>query len=314
MNSINAELFEKNILWFEKYSAENIDTEIDLNMNIIDDVSESTPLLRISNLFDYAILPDNKWEFYSDIAVKFPHVASVMVRSQYHIISDNFKWDILFDLEKLRAIIYNSITNALLEFRLICKKFDVELTDEMKDKDPEITDEMIIGVCENIIHEYNTLRKPYDLANENEITVIELICPSSSSISITLNLTFLVMEQILFNNLGFNRAQNRDAFFAIVPEMKFYTLRMKCIQIGKHEVKMTSEDVHYFLICMDCALQTLLGENGDLLTPVLESKNITVDVQNTWFKSAAELMKVCRQSVEDSIQRNEKFDWGTLIK
>lgn len=314
MNAINVELFEKNILWFEKFSPENMDTEIDLNMDVLNVENESTPMLRISNLFDYAILPNNKREFYSDIAVKFPHVAAVMVRSQYHISSDNFEWDHLFELDKLRVIIYNSIINALLEFRIICQKNDVELLDEMKEKDPEITDEMIIGVCENIIYEYNTIRKPYDLENEDGLREIELNCPSSSSIILTLNLTFLVMEQVLFNNSAFNRPHNRDKFFEIVPEMKFYSLRMKCIQIGKHAVELTAEDVHYFLICMDCALQTLLGDKGDYLIPALESRGVTDDAQQKWFTSAAELIKVCRQSVEDSIQRNEKFNWGTLIK
>lgn len=313
MNRIQVELFEEDILWFEQYSAENVDTEFDFEPENDDEQDGAAPMMRIGSLFDYVTLPDNKWEFYSDISVKLPQVAAVMVRSQYSVYSEDFEWDHLFSLENLRPIISNALMNALVEFRLLCIQNEVDLSPEMREKDPEVTSEMIEGVCGNIVDEYLSHRKRYDIANEAALKEIELRCPSSNATNITLNLTFLVMEQILFNNTRFNRRHNREIFFPVVPEMKFYSLRMKCIQIGKHEVAMTAEDVHYFLICMDCALQTVLGDKGDRVIPVLEERGANDAVQQIWFKSATDLVNVCRQSVEDSIERKEKFDWNKMI-
>ena len=313
MNTIKVVLFEKNTLWFEKYSSQNLDTEIDFEMNEDVDSNGDVPLMKVSSLFDYAILPDDKWEFYSDISVKLPHLAAVMIRSQYSVHSEDFEWDHLFIVENVKPIITNSINNALLEFRNICIENLVNLTPEMKEKDPEVTEEMIEMVCNNMVEQYFTIRKPNDIENGEAFTEIELKCPKAGFTDVTLNLTFLIMEQILFNNIGFNRRHNREVFFRIVPEMKFYSLRMKCIQIGEHDVDLTIMDVHLFLICMDCALQMILGDKADSLIPVLEQRGVTNETQMLWFKSATDLVNACRDSVQDSIERKEKYEWNKLI-
>lgn len=313
MNTIKIELFEKNTLWFEKYSPENMDTEIDLEM-IEDEGPDAVPMMKVGNLFDYATVSDGHWEFYSDISVKLPHLAAVMIRSQYKIYSEDFRWDDFFSVENVKPVLTNAINNALYEFRHICIKNSVALTSEMMAEDPVVPDEAIHKVCEHVVYEYVTHRKIFDTANSEALREIELRCPSTWPVDITLNLTFLVMEQILFNHRGFNRHHNREVFFSIVPEMKFYSLRMKSIQIGQHNVDFTVMDVHYFLICMDCALQMVLGDKADLLLPVLEERGATDEVQKMWFKSATDLVNACRESVEDSIERNEKFDWSKMIR
>ena len=313
MNTIKVELIEKNTLWFEKYSPENLDTEIDFEM-MEEESLEAVPIMKVGNLFDYATLPEHQWEFYSDISVKLPHLAAVMIRSQYKIYSEDFEWDHFFVVENVKPILTNAINNALFEFRHICLQNSVALTPEMSREDPIVPDETIEKVCENMVDQYLTLRKPFDMANSEALTEIELKCPSLGPAEVTLNLTFLVMEQILFNNRRFNRIHNREVFFGIVPEMKFYSLRMKSVQIGEHNVDLTVMDVHYFLICMDCALQMVLGDKADLLIPILEERGATDEVQKMWFKSATDLIHACRESVEDSIERKEKFDWIKMIR
>jgi len=313
MNTINIELFEKNTLWFEKYSQENLDTEIDIEINESGENVDPGPQFKICCLFDYATLPDKRWEFYCDVFVKLPHVAVVMIRSQYKVFSDNFEWDSLFVVENMKLILTNSIYNALFEFKDICVANSIALTPEIIEKKPEVPNEMIDLVCENVVDEYFTHRKPNDIVNNLALKEIELRCPMSEQVNITLNLTFLVMEQVLFNNLRFKRRENQDVFFKIVPEVKFYTLRMKCIQIGQHEVELTVMDLHFLLICMDCAIQMVLGDKGDLLIPVLEERGVTNEIQTAWFKSATELLHATRDSVADSMERNEKFEWNKMI-
>jgi hypothetical protein len=314
MNEIEVVLFEKNILWFEKYSDENLDTEMDFEMEGENGSGDASSMLKIGSLYDYATLPDNRREFYSDISVKLPHMASVMIRMQFNVIAEVFHWDYLFTVENIKPILTMSIDSALKEFRYICIKQDVDLAPKMKTTDPQVPEELIDQLCENTVEEYFTHRKPYDTANALAMSEIEISCPPTDPVNITLNLTFLVMEQILFNHHGFNRRHNREVFFEIVPEMKFNSLRMKCIQIMKHKVDLTVVDLHYFLICMDCAIQTALGDKGHLLTQVMEERGANSDVQNLWYKNASELIKACRGSVETSIKRAEKFDWSKMIR
>jgi hypothetical protein len=314
MNEIEVVLFEKNILWFEKYSDENLDTEIDFEMESNDGSEDGSPMLRVGSLYDYATLPNNRREFYTDISVKLPHMASVMIRMQFNVIAEVFDWDYLFTFENIKPILTMSIDSALKEFRYICIKHDVDLTAGMKNADPKVPEELIDQLCENTVEEYLNHRKPYDTANALAMKEIEINCPPTDPVNITLNLTFLVMEQILFNHHGFNRRHNREVFFNIVPEMKFNSLRMKCIQIRKQQVDLTVVDLHYFLICMDCAIQTALGDKGQLLIQVMEERGANTDVQNLWYKNASDLIKACRGSVEMSIKRGEKFDWSKMIR
>jgi len=313
MNTIKIELFEKNTLWFEKFTPENLDTEIDIEINENGENVDVDTQFKICCLFDYATLPDKRWEFYCDVFVKLPHVAVLMIRSQYKVDSVDFKWDNLFVVENMKLIMTNSIYNALFEFKDICLENSIALAPEIIEKEPEVPIELIDLVCENVVDEYLTHRKPNDIVNNLALKEIELRCPMSEPVNITLNLTFLVMEQVLFNNRSFNRKQNQDIFFKIVPEVKFYTLRMKCIQIGQHEVELTVMDLHFLLICMDCAIQMVLGDKGDFLIPVLEERGVTNEIQTVWFKSATELLHATRISVADSLDRNEKFEWSKMI-
>jgi len=313
MNTIEIELFEKNTLWFEKFTPENLDTEIDIEINEDGENVDVDTQFKLGCLFDYATFPDNKWEFYCDVFVKLPHVAAVMIRSQYKVYSADFEWDNLFIVENIKPVLTDSITNALIDFKDICIENSVALTTEIIQTNPELPDEMIDLVCKNSVDEYLTHRKPNDIVNSQALKEIELRCPMSLHINITLNLTFLVMEQILFNNNGFNRRQNQEVFFKIVPEVKFYTLRMKCIQIGQHQVDLTVMDVHFFLICLDCAIQIVLGDKGDSLIPVLEQRGVTDEIQKVWFKSATDLLHTSRKSVADSMERDEKFEWSKMI-
>ncbi|WP_243346052.1 hypothetical protein [Parabacteroides sp. FAFU027] len=312
MTEIEVVLFEKNILWYEIYSAECPDTEIDLET--MEDQDSENPMMKLGSMYDYAILEDNSREFYTDIIVKLPHTAAMMMRSQYSIKADGFEWEYLFYPERLKPIVYDALMNSMIEFRAFCADKGVKLPAEMLAQEPELTDEMVDGVCYNFVEDYNSYRKIYDAANADAQKEIELNCPRSNGAIVTLNLTFLVMEQILFYNRRFNRAHNREAFFNVVPEMKFNTLRMKCIQIGQHPVALTVEDIHYFLICMDCALQMILGDKADYLTPVLQQRGVTEEVQQMWFKNASQLLNACRKSVEDSTRKGEKFDWSGMIR
>jgi hypothetical protein len=312
MNIKEIILFDLNILWYEIYTTDNPNFENDsaISGEIVDD---GLDMVLINN-FDYATLPDNRREFYSDMTMRLPKVASVTIRSQFKIVAEDFDWDLFFDVDILNQIIAVALESTTTAFKDICKENAVVLPPEMTKEEYKADEKMTKQLCKDLVSQYFNNRKLYDIANEKQLKNIGLTCPMGNTMNISLNITFLVMDEILFNNKNFNRRHNRDAFFKYVPEMKYNSLRMKCIQIGQHDVQLTEMDVHFFLKCIDCAVHMLVGDKCDFLIPVLEQRNVTREVQGIFFKSAGKLFAIYNDMPAEKDYKEEKIEWDKLIK
>jgi hypothetical protein len=85
---------------------------------------------------------------------------------------------------------------------------------------------------------------------------------------------------------------------------------MKCIQIDKHSVALSSLDVQLFLIILDCYLQMLLGDKADVLNAVLEDRGVNSNHRNMYFKSSTELFSIFHDSAIAPVQT----DWNSIIR
>jgi hypothetical protein len=305
-------LFELNILWSEIYTTNNPDLENDL-LKSDEVIGDGLDMVLVHN-FDYEALPDNRWEFYSDMTMRLPDVASITIRSQFQILAEDFDWDLFFNEEILNPLIEAALNATTDSFKYFCQENNLILPGDMSKEGYKVGEEMVKRLCKDLVTQYFNHRKFYDIDNEININKIALICPMGTTMNISLNLTFLVMDEILFNNKNFNRKQNRDVFFEYVPEMKYNSLRMKCIQIGKHDVTLTGADEFFFMKCITCAVQMLVGDKSDFLIPVLEERNVTREVQGIFFKSASKLVDLYNSLPEEKGFNEEKFEWNKMIQ
>lgn len=313
MGAINLKLFEKTVLWYEIFSSQNPDFKTSLDELEENEIGGKGAIVSLINNFDYATLPNNEWHFYSYITVHLPNVVSVTAAVQYKFFSDDFNWDQFFTVEVFKPAFVNAVENAVMLFHDFCLKNALEADAEFTKEGFMPDDKLINGICEDTIDIYFNNRKLNDIANYPAQIEIQLSSPYCKETYITLTLTFIVLSEILFFNSEFNRKHNREEFFKKVPEMKFYSLWTKCSRMAKQDVELTVMDTSLFLICVDCAMQMVLGDKADLLIPLLEQKGVTGDVQKIWFKSSTALFNAFCKNGTDPLNGEEKIDWNKLI-
>lgn len=310
-------LYKVDLLWFEKYSAENPDVEEFLGMppeELAEPDSPENPMFVMTCGYDYGVNSDGVKEVYMDSFTKLPHYGALKLRSYYEIENKtDFEWDDVFLPERFRVIVENATQNGLKNFVTQCEAQGVKLSPEMLAHQPDTPREQIDALTANLINDYFDYRKPFMEGNAEAINMHALTIPPNQNWTITLHLTLLVMEEVLFNNLHFNRRKNREKFFEVVPESSFYSLRNKCILLNKQEITFNQLEIHYWLIAQDCALQMAMGEKGDALTPIMVSRGFTAEIQKIWHTGAGKIVEMCRGTVEVSIASKEKFDWYKIL-
>lgn len=299
--------------WIDIYTTDNPDLEINLARS--DEHLEDGFDMSLINNFDYETLPGNRREFYSDLTMRMPNVASITIRSQFQIVAEDFDWDLFFAEDILYPLIEAALNSTTNSFKSICQNNHLQLPTLMLEEGYTVGEEMVKQLCKGIVDQYFNNRRQYNIENKEAIETIALECPMGTTMNISLNVTFMLLDEILFNNKHFKKKQNRAIFFTYVPEMKYNTLRMKCIQIGKHDVKLTQMDVYFFLKCIDCAVQMLVGDKSDYLIAGVDPQNITPKIQHVLFKSASELFAIYNNNPKDKNSLNEeKLEWNKLIQ
>lgn len=318
MNStatIKIELAKVDLLWFEIYTDENPDSESFLGKLPDDEPDDPcNPMFVLTCGYDFAFGSEQVRELYLDPFVKLPDYATMKFRFHYRAEEvENMEWDDLFVTDRLKVLVENAFESGLQQFRSVCEAKGVKLPLVMLNHKPDLPTFEIDKMTEHLIEDYFTLRKPFMQKNAEYFNSHAITIPSRQNWVITMHLTMLIMEEVLFHNLHFDRKNNRESFFDVVPEALFFTLRNKCIQLAQHELVLNQMELHYFLIAQDCALQMAMGENGDALQPLMVSRGFTEEVQKIWCKGASGLVENCRGGVEASIASGEKFDWCKIL-
>jgi len=312
--NISFELFKVDILWFEKFSPDNPDLENFVGKFADEPEDPGMPMFVLTCDYDFDIDRDQIRIFYLDTYAKLPHYASLKIRTHYRLEEiEDFEWDDLFVPVRLRVLVVNAIQNGLYHFVKHCKANGVTLPAGILEHEPEIPPHEIDHLTDHLIDDYFDHRKPFIESNAGAIAMHAITIPPNQNWIITLHLTLLVMEEVLFYNLHFNRRKNREKFFEVVPEPFFYSLRNKCIQLNEQEITFNQVEVHYWMIAQDCALQMAMGDKADVLTPVILSRGFTDEIQKIWYTGAAKIVESCRGTVQDSIECKEKFDWYKIL-
>jgi len=313
MNPIGLNLVRETILWYDIFSPENPDPELGMEELVEDKQAGTGPAVGLFSNFDYATLPNNEWQFYYYITIHLPNLVSVTSAFEYKFIADNFNWDQFFTLETIRPSFVKAVENCVTLFLEFCEDHGLArgtgLTQEGCLPDAGLIDQ----ISSDVVDTYFRFYKINDMANYPAQVQIQLYRKRNQETYISLTLTFEVLLDILFFNNGFNRKHNREVFFKEVPELKFYTLWLKCSAMADRDVELTEMDTHFFLIGVACAVQIMLGEKGDLFIPSLEEKGFTEEARKIWFKTSAALLKIFREGDYGSVP-GEEIDWTKLIR
>ena len=178
-------------------------------------------------------------------------------------------------------------------------------------------DEITFTISKNIIDQYFTYRQHVDIAYSWLMDHPGLEFPPSNETMITLKGTFAIIDEVLYRNAAFDRAKNLEIFNKIVPESKYFTLKINCIAIDKNPVRLSLYNINLFYHCLECALQMIAGDKADILIPALDRNGMTKEVLEIFAVSGTEMLHYLHEMLEDSKaqlwDREKQPDWNKLI-
>jgi len=306
MKEIEGDVVQKNFLWFEAFHPDHPEV---INENYDPD----NPTLLFISSFDYEKRPADKWRIYIDIGIKLMPIAKIKVRLAFEFKSKGISWDDIFEIEVIRNMVDLTMQQCIITFKENCKESAIELPFEIP-----YSEEVVLQISNTLIAQYFDIRMPQDIANAYLLSKTGLECKPEIDSVILLKCTFMVLDELFYNSKQFDRKHNLEVFSDYVPEPKYFTIKMNCGEIDEHRVKLNYLDTILFYICVDCALQMLLGDKSDLLIAALEKNGFTDEIRKAFLKHGTAFFEQYQTKVRMPgvriVNLEEKHDWNLLFR
>ena len=306
MKEIEGNVVQKNFLWFEAFHPDHPEV---INGNFDPD----NPTLLFISSFDYEKRPSDKQRVYIDIGIKLMPIAKIKVRLAFEFKSRGISWEDIFNIEVIRNMVDLTMEQCIITFKENCKESAIELPFEIP-----FSEDVVLQISNTMIAQYFNIRMPQDIENAYLLSKIGLECKPKIDSVILLKCTFMVLDELFYNNKLFNRQHNLEVFADYVPEPKYFTIKMNCSEIDEHAVKLNYMDTILFYICVDCALQMFVGDKSDLLIAALEKNGLTKEIRKAFLKHGTAFFeqyqtKVLMPGVR-IVNLEEKHDWNLLFR
>ena len=304
MQKIEVSIFENRILWFESMLSEDGELEKETSSSIN---------VTFGSNFDYGLLPENNFFIYIDIGLTIPKHAAIMTRSGFTFALKGPTWNDIFIYDLFNPMVSIAIINCYKGLKRECSLNNIELP-----KGLETSEQVGQILTQNIIDQYHNYRKKEDLLNKVLIESEGLEIVPDDDITTLIKGTFMVLDEILYYNKNFNRIYNREQFSSHVPTARYFTLKARCLTIEQNPVTLTMFDTVLLLLCLDCALQMLLGDRADELIATLEKQGLDKERRSIFFREGTNLFKDFRAMLKASratIDVLEKeHDWNKMMR
>jgi len=306
MKEIEGKVVQENFLWFEAFHPDHPEV---INGNYDSD----NPTLLFISSFDYEKRPLDKWRVYIDIGIKLMPIAKIKVRLAFEFKRKGISWDDIFDIEVIRNMVDLTMQQCIITFNENCKESAIKLPFEIP-----CSEEVVLQISNTLIAQYFDIRMPQDIANAYLLSKTGLECKPEIDSVILLKCTFMVLDELFYNSKQFDRKHNLEVFSDYVPEPKYFTIKMNCGEIDEHPVKLNYLDTILFYICVDCALQMLVGDKSDLLIAALEKNGLTKELRKAFLKHGTTFFEQYQTKVRMPgvriINLEEKHDWNILFR
>jgi hypothetical protein len=303
--TIEWQVIQTNCLWFEKYDP--FDPEV-INSNTEPD---QLSLLFSSN-FDYEMLPLKKPRIYIDIGLKALPLAAILVRTRFENESHDLYWGDYFQVQVLEPCVKIAVDTCIKGFIEQCAAHEINLKADIK-PGPHTVEK----ITHAIVEQYQNHRRTGDIANRKTINSPGLRATPGKKTRLPMKITFMILDDVLFNNKKFNCRENLEQFTEVVPEPIYHTVKMKCIEIESGEVKLSLYHTAFFLVCLDCALQLILGDNESELLSSLHSQGLSNANREMFIAEGSQLLRDFKNQTKRAGVRipflEKRYNWNQLI-
>jgi hypothetical protein len=278
-----------------------------------DEAEDLGPLVGIQCNTDFESIDDENW-FYSEVTFEVAGIARIVLRCEFLIDCDvEFGWGNLYQHGTIDVIIRASIEQAVSEIIRFCKESNVEDTDKVVPAMLLPPDDVMKPIYDNQIDIFFNSVLPFHEKHQESLNTTGMVCPPAINTELGLNVTFLIIDQVIYSDMRFNRQQNRKVFFEYVPEIKFNTMKLRSGTVRNNTVTFNEVEVTWLLRCMDCATQLMLGDYGDRFIPICEDRGINEKLRSMYFKSITEFFNSGPHSTSEIYDNHKPVDWNRMI-
>lgn len=286
------------------------DDYIYTNINTIPFIDEGKA--KFSSNFDYEMLFDETKRISFDIGIEMD-IVEITFRTAFEFDGSEYSWKDLFEQDFIFILAKRSVDNCYDAFIEFCDTNNIPI-----DHSIEIDQKVYEKITHETIEQYINYRSKSDLQHEYLINNVGLECETGTDTIATIKPTFAVLDEILYLNDQFFRTNNCEAFSDFVPLPRYNTIKINCSIIEIDNIELNFYDTILFFICLDCALQMLIGDKSDILISAIEKKGVDKEMLKTFFKEGTELFKQLQEVLKSTNTRILNFDkqpdWNSILQ
>ena len=264
--------------------------------------------------FDYeTIITTQKSYLYFYIEIE-ADIATLQTRSVFEYEKKNDSSEHIFDME----YILPSLSLAFKEAREVM----IQKCGHYAEREgflPEMSADRLEAMAKVIVSEYNDLRKEEDMLNALALNTLLLDCTFDHPYAMVFETACIILDNVLYINPDMNKEHNREVFFSRVPFQKYVNLKHKCYAIGTENISLSLFESVFFFICLDCALQVLMGDKSEEIIRSIEvSDEFGAEYRNLFIKYGSDMLVQMKNAVREGgfilPDLEQDYNWISRIK
>jgi len=260
--------------------------------------------------YDYERLPKLQWLFHADVTFQLIPCGMLMTRTTFSFTCSAAE---LFSVPIMSLIIKEAMNVNTADFAAFASQNNLPAGITIP-----ITDELIAALVPGVIETYTNYRANDDKNNYTLNTTNGLNLTTGGNTILIVKGTFMIMDHILYENPNFDVIHNQQKIMHYVPLPVYETIKWKCFQIEKGTVQLSWMHTIFFFLCVDCALQVLLGEHADRLLARAEQLGLSPLKQQEFITFSSDMLRVIKKSMKTGGMHvtnfDEQIDWNGLIR
>jgi hypothetical protein len=253
----------------------------------------------------------------------------------------NKEWSVYIDISFSAAGYFDAYLRSCFFLKRDLELFIPETIEPMMEQALEQTGETILAKCkennlafgDNFVPFNETLRRNFtneiiDIFNrqrleqereEKETRVEEgLTIPADSVGLIVLTGTIVIIDKVMFDNEAFDWKNNSEVFAEAVPISSYLTMREECIALKDKPILLNWYSTTYLVICIDCALQLLLGPKSEKLEKAVANQGFNSETTKQYISDSSKILANLKPGFKrdgiDIPNLEKGYDWNSLLK
>jgi hypothetical protein len=295
---LDIQSFAKAYMWFRPLTADVVDTAGNLT-----DPTKGTVQPRFN--YDFEHRPNNEWQLHVDVGLRVTPVAEIMTRTSFRTVYEGPLEHIL-NMAAMHDVATMAIESCLQGFNERCEAAGIAYRHQQIEMD----------IASALAYMRSNFASEHTPVMDTWCTRPLFTFTPGGKTQILCKLPFMIMDKMFFTDSEFDIRNNAAILFKHVPEPMYYTTKLRCMTIDNGDVALSGTHSVYYLICLDCALQLLVGEHEDRLQ-ALEAQGLTPQVRKNFLMWGTEFFEYYRTELAGKGWRVTNFeyrpDWNAVI-